>query len=551
MFNHLSVSSRLIALNAIMAVFMIVIGVIGLQGMSGVIGGLQTVYDDCTVPLADLGKIQRLLAANFSEALRAIQHNPAGDLAALHDHPVTEHTDRIEANKKTIDEVWKKYLATTLTPEEKSLASEFEKNRARWLSEVLLQVVDALKNGDYSPENVSKFLKGNRLHGVAAAKSLDDLIALQLRVAQEEYKRAQEDYSTVRLIAIAAIIGGVALSALLAMWIIRSVSGPLNQMRSTIAEVEKSGDFTRRILAVGSDEVGQTATSFNQLMSTLQTMLQQILANVDKVSSAARALAASSGQVASSSAQQSEAASSMAATVEEVTVSINHISASAREALSLSQKSGELSSEGGNIIHSATSEMEQIAETVRQTSLSIEELGQRSNQISSVVQVIKDVADQTNLLALNAAIEAARAGEQGRGFAVVADEVRKLAERTTKATGEITRMIDDMQSSAHAAVASMGSAVGQVGGGVAKAQQAGSAINQIREGAGQVVRVVNDISAALIEQSSASNDIATHVERVAQMSEENSTAAGQSAAAAQHLEELANAMRASVAQFRI
>jgi methyl-accepting chemotaxis protein len=551
MFEKLGVSARLFALNAIMAGFMVVIGLVGLQGMSGVIGGLQTVYDDRTVPLADLGNIQRLFAANFSEALRAIQHNPASELAQLHDHPVSEHTDRIEANSKTIGELWKKYRATYLTPEEQQLATLFEKNRDLWLNEVLQPIVHALKNGDYSTENVSKFLKGNRTHGLATAKSLDDLMSLQLRVAREEYERAQANYSTVRLLSIGSIAGGVVLSLLLASWIIRSIAGPLNQMRLTITAVEKNGDFTQRIQAGGTDEIGQTAKSFNHLMGTLQEILHQVLGNVEKVTDAARTLAATSTQVASSSAHQSEAAASMAATVQEVTVSINHISASAREALNISQKSGDLSRQGGDIIHNTATEMEKIAETVRQTSLSIEELGQRSNHISSVVQVIKEVADQTNLLALNAAIEAARAGEQGRGFAVVADEVRKLAERTTKATGEIAEMIVAMQSSAHSAVDTMGTAVGQVGGGVAKAQQAGGAITQIREGAEQVVRVVNDISAALVEQSSASNDIATHVEKVAQMSEENSTAANQSAQAAKHLEELADRMRTSMANFRI
>jgi methyl-accepting chemotaxis protein len=219
--------------------------------------------------------------------------------------------------------------------------------------------------------------------------------------------------------------------------------------------------------------------------------------------------------------------------------------------MNISNKSGEHSTRGGEIIHKTTSEMAQIAETVRQTSHTIEELGQHSNQISSIVQVIKDVADQTNLLALNAAIEAARAGEQGRGFAVVADEVRKLAERTSKATDEISQMIGSIQSSAHAAVTGMGSTVRQVDGGVALARQAGDAINQIKEGSGQVVVVVNDISAALAEQSAASNDIAVHVEKVAQMSEENSAAASKSASEASQLEALADTMRASVSRFKI
>jgi methyl-accepting chemotaxis protein len=241
----------------------------------------------------------------------------------------------------------------------------------------------------------------------------------------------------------------------------------------------------------------------------------------------------------------------MAAAVEEMTVSINHVSDSAREAVEISRNSGKLSTEGGEITHKAAAEMSQIAETVRNTAQAIEELGQQSNQISSIVQVIKDVADQTNLLALNAAIEAARAGEQGRGFAVVADEVRKLAERTTKATEEITQMIASMQHSAHAAVATMETAVDQVGGGVTLANQAGSAIIQIKNGAEHVVDVVNDISSALAEQSSASNDIASQVEKVAQMTEENSAAAAETASAANTLHDLAGTMQTAVSRFRI
>ena len=348
-------------------------------------------------------------------------------------------------------------------------------------------------------------------------------------------------------------IGG-ALAALLAavfsLLITRSVTLPMGRMQSTMVEVGSSGDFTRRIAVDSRDEVGQTARSFNNLMGSLQTTLREMHDNIDKVLDASRSLSASSQQVATSSAHQSESASAMAAAVEQVTVSINHVSDGAREALEISRKSGDLSGQGSEIIHKAATEMRHIADTVRQTSSAIENLGQQSTQISSIAQVIKEIAEQTNLLALNAAIEAARAGEQGRGFAVVADEVRKLAERTANATKEITEMINAIQSTARVAVTSMAEAGSQVDGGVILAQQAGDAINQIKEKSAQVLRTVGDISSALAEQSSASNDIATHIEKVAQMTEENSAATKETAGASDRLVQLADTMRTAVNRYK-
>jgi methyl-accepting chemotaxis protein len=551
MLSKLNVGPRLILLNILMAIFMIGIGIVGLRATSTVVASLETVYMDRTVPLGDLGKIGTLLNANFSEVLRAFQHNPSGELAKLHDHPTSEHTERIQANKVVIDEAWARYMATRLTPEEQKLAEDFLKKRDAYTSELLLPTVQALNSNDYSSEMVGRFLKGNRTLAKPMNDALDALVAYQIDTARLEHDQSTANYASLRTILIGAIIGSVALGLLLAWWIIGSITGPLNQMRATITEVEKSGDFTRRIPVSTGDEVGQTARSFNELLVALQQTFGQVLDSVGKVSDAARSLSAASGQVATSSSSQSEATSAMAAAIEEMTVSINHVSESAHEAVEISRNSGKLSAEGGDVIHKAAAEMSQIAETVRHTAQAIEDLGQHSNQISSIVQVIKDVADQTNLLALNAAIEAARAGEQGRGFAVVADEVRKLAERTTKATEEITQMIASMQHSAHAAVSTMEKAVDQVSGGVALANQAGSAIIQIKDGAEQVVGVVNDISSALSEQSSASNDIASQVERVAQMTEENSAAAAESASAASNLQELANDMQAAVSRFKI
>ncbi len=348
-------------------------------------------------------------------------------------------------------------------------------------------------------------------------------------------------------IGIAALLLGMITAQLIA----RSIIRPLERMRQAISGIEKDHDFTKRIRIDSNDEVGQTSLAFNKLVEALQQSLGQVVAGVSRVSGAAQSLSSSSTQVAQSSNAQSEAASSMAAAVEQMTVSIGQVSDSAREAVDISRKSGELSSAGGGIIQSASSEMSKIAENVRHTAQVIEQLGEHSSEISSIVQVIKEVADQTNLLALNAAIEAARAGEQGRGFAVVADEVRRLAERTTHATEEITRMIAVMQGSAQAAVATMGTMVDQVGGGVELATQAGSSIVRIRDGAEHVVGVVNDISSALAEQSRASNDIASQVEKVAQMTEQNRAAAAETASTAVSLQELADGMLAVVRRFKI
>lgn len=551
MLCNLRVGTKLFVLVSLMALFMIVIGGIGLYSMSTTIHSLNSVYEDRTVPLADLSKVNTLVNSNASEILRALQHNPAYEIAKFHDHPTADHLTRIESNIALATQTWDKYKATYLTPEEKQLADTYEQKRKEWLTDVLLPTMKALQNGDFSSESTGRFLKGTRTIAKPMSEAMTGLIELQVRIAKEEFEQASVTYAKVRAISIAALVGGLILGLVMAWRIIHSITGPLNQMRSTITEVEKNGDFTQRIPVNSEDEVGQTAKSFNGLMAALQQTLGQVLDSVAKVSDAAQSLSSSSNQVATSSSSQSEATSSMAAAIEQMTVSINHVSDSAHQAVDISHQSGKLSSEGGEIISKATSEMSKIEETVRHTAQAIEELDQQSNQISSIVQVIKEVADQTNLLALNAAIEAARAGEQGRGFAVVADEVRKLAERTTKATEEITQMIDSMQHSAKAAVSTMETAVDQVSGGVALANQAGSAIVQIKEGAEQVVGVVNDISSALAEQSSASNGIAAQVEKVAQMTEENSAAAAETSSAANNLQELASNMRETVNRFKI
>lgn len=330
----------------------------------------------------------------------------------------------------------------------------------------------------------------------------------------------------------------------------RAVKYPLAVMEQTVERIGRDLDFTQRVPISSRDEVGATVTAFNRLLDSLQASFREIAHGIGGVSGQANVMADAAQQMSSSAAAASESAANMAATMEEVTISIKHVVARANEADTVSRRSGVVAGEGEGVIRGTVDEINAISSTVDEASKQINVLAEGTTTITAVVNVIREVAEQTNLLALNAAIEAARAGEQGRGFAVVADEVRKLAERTSASTQEISKLISTIKTGASGAVTSMKDVVGRVEQGVLKAQRAGDSIDQIRLGAGQVVTMVGDITQAIQEQSTASTHIATQVKRIAHMSEEASGAANHTASAAEVLQSLANQMQSVVARYK-
>ncbi|UCV05282.1 methyl-accepting chemotaxis protein [Dechloromonas denitrificans] len=345
-------------------------------------------------------------------------------------------------------------------------------------------------------------------------------------------------------------IGGfISISLLLLSRNIIKTLGGDPVVASSITQRIASGDLATPINCEPGDTTSLLA-NISTMQDTLRSMIGTITGNAEQVASAASQLLHASESVADRARQQSDAASSMAASVEEMSVSIDQVRDNAQEAHSISQESGTISQQGAGIIHGAATEMRKISEAVQSSSEIVEDLGRQSDQITSIVNTIKEIADQTNLLALNAAIEAARAGEQGRGFAVVADEVRKLAERTSLSTTEIATMVSKIQSGTRSAVASMQAGVVQVSNGVELANQAGDSINRIRDGAEQVTRVVNGISDSIREQSTAGSDIAQKLETIAQMSEESAVAVKHTAEAARHLQSLSVSLHQAVAQFK-
>ncbi|MDP2804349.1 MAG: methyl-accepting chemotaxis protein, partial [Gallionellaceae bacterium] len=234
--------------------------------------------------------------------------------------------------------------------------------------------------------------------------------------------------------------------------IIRSITNPLSDIQNAIRRIQTSKDLSQRVTITRHDEIGDIGDSFNQMVESFQQIIHRVIEGVYEVQKGSSQLYQSSNRVSESSQKQSDAAASMAAATEEMLTSIEHVAENSRHTYSIANQSGELSAQGERAASDTAIEMSKIADAVNISSVSITQLGEESKQISDIVKTIKEIADQTNLLALNAAIEAARAGEQGRGFAVVADEVRKLAERTSKSTVEITRMIEKIQTETNDAV---------------------------------------------------------------------------------------------------
>ena len=334
-------------------------------------------------------------------------------------------------------------------------------------------------------------------------------------------------------------------------WLISFVTRPTRELQQAMLVMQADGDLSKRVTVRSEDEIGQAATAFNGLIDGFASIIRQVLSNAETVSSTAAQLSASSLQIAQGSQKQSEAATSTAAAVEQITVSINSVAANTEDVRKLSEKSLNQTRQGNQSLTEMIGEIDRVQEAVNQIAGSVKEFVDSTRAIAGMTQQVKEIADQTNLLALNAAIEAARAGEQGRGFAVVADEVRKLAEKSAKSASEIDQVTNSLnQKSTHveatvqAGLRSLQAMQEQVGSVSTVLTEAGEAVTQSSHG-------VNDIAASIGEQSLASTEIARNVEKIAQMSEESHAAVESNTRDIMRLEQLARELQAAASRFKV
>ena len=349
-------------------------------------------------------------------------------------------------------------------------------------------------------------------------------------------------------IGIVVLVVVIALAADISRRIYRQLGGE-PAYAAEVATAIAEGNLSQRVPTNARPE--SLLGAMSRMQANLRRMIEDIQRGASQLGESARSLTEQAEHIDQAAKDSSDATTATAASIEQMTVSVDQISLNARETERNSAQSAELAAEGETLVTRAANEIQQVSGQVDEASRLIEGLVERSRQIGGIANVIKEIADQTNLLALNAAIEAARAGEQGRGFAVVADEVRKLAERTAQATDQINGMIQGIHGDTSSVVASMQAVTPQVAKGVEMAERAAASLRQINTGAQSTLTKIREVAHSTAEQSLASNNIAANVERIAQMVEESAVSVKVANDNVQALEGLAMELRSSVSQFRL
>jgi methyl-accepting chemotaxis protein len=374
--------------------------------------------------------------------------------------------------------------------------------------------------------------------------------AVSMRISLDRVNEAVASFRNHSIVF--AVLVSLPLIGFVFLFIRRFVTRPLAHLGESLADIARGeGDLTRRLDVAGDDEIGRTARTFNQMLAAIAELVRQVGASAREVTGSARTLADSAARVAKSSHRQNDQSVSAAEAVEGLTQNIAHIAESTEHVRIRSRDSLARSGEGKASLAHLIDEVGQVERAVRHMADSVGAFVASTAAITGMTREVREIAEQTNLLALNAAIEAARAGEQGRGFAVVADEVRKLAEKSARSAGEIDAVTQQISQQSAAVQASIGRGLQHL----ESSRSAAAAVSGVLDAANQSVAEVGEgldrIAAATDAQRESSRAVAASIEAIADMARANNRAIEETVAAAQALEALAARLQESVSRFRV
>ncbi len=539
--SNLKIQTKLNILVLSASVLMIIIGFTGLAGVNSATKALSSVYNDKLLHIIQLNEVRDNQSRIRAELLEAERERDGFEILA--------HIDKVRTYMFHIETALTEYNKQTLPPDEKKIMDAFMASRLDYGRNGVLPVIDLLQAEKF--DEAHKLSQSVMVPGYTkASDAIDNLIQMQVDSAKAEYERVTKFTHILKVGAIITIIAGLALSIVLGLIITRSVNAGVRELAKTAARLS-DGDLTARVKLDSKDELGEVARAFNQMASEFSSLIAKVRQSTQQVIGASKTQATIAEKVSDISSNQKEQASNAAISIEQVNASVQEIAAKTTEVASYAGKASATADEGQQIVNRAVMGIQQVALTVKESAEQIATLGQRSDQIGQIINVIQDIAEQTNLLALNAAIEAARAGEQGRGFAVVADEVRKLAERTSQATSEISDMISTIQEETRNVVTIMEKGSAEVNDGVNLANQAGASLQNINASIKRVVDMIELISNSTRSQSEATSELTVQIEHIADMAKDNTHSIDKSTRSSHDLQKLSAHLQDVVSHFRL
>ncbi|MDD2272462.1 MAG: methyl-accepting chemotaxis protein [Desulfuromonadaceae bacterium] len=459
-----------------------------------------------------------------------------------------KEVDSINGSREKIASLMDEFSTIVKTETDKELFKKLGDARLAYIEsqKKVINLIEARNVGDAKKELLTTVRKAQEYYLYLSDKLIEHNKSNMEKTGNEAKAVANQS----RNIVIGALAASVILSFLLATIIIRSITVPVKALLTALQKIAE-GDLTVQIGHTSSDEIGMLSNSFRMMINNLRNMISEVSNTSVHVASAANQLNFTAEQIATGAEEVAAQTVTVATASEEMSATSGDIAQNCQMAVESATLASESAITGSRIVSSTIAAMEQISQQVSNTAQTVVVLGSRSDQIGDIVATIEDIADQTNLLALNAAIEAARAGEQGRGFAVVADEVRALAERTTKATREIGEMIKAIQNETKAAVVQMNMGVKEVEQGTANASRSGEALLEILKRINDVTMQINQIATAAEEQTATTSEITNNIHQITEVLQGTASGSHESVKAAGLLNNSAEELQRLVRQFKL